>query len=534
MYALSKNCWLVKRRPVYEILLMGVMVTLLASCQTNAEEPKDATATAKPATVEKQAKVAPKRTERKSTESIPDNLPKRSKSISKDTMSPLEFPNILLVEVDTCRADHLGCYGYSKPTTPNIDEFASQGVVFENFYTTATWTRPSVASLMTSMYPGQLGIANHTSFIPDEPIRMAMCMKQRGLTTLGLSANGHIAKKWGFARGFDEFVEMWMSGKDRSEGLPSEQRALLHAADNVSEALFPMLEKNKDKWTFSFAFYIDPHAPYTRRDEFLPLFEKMPYGGEIDGTIASLKKLNQNYFQNPMEYNGDIAHITNLYDGEIAYFDKFFGMLIDELKELGLYEKTLIVLTSDHGEAFYEHFTRSHGKTVYQYETHVPLIIRGPGVPKGLRVPEVVSSVDIMPSMLEYVGAGIPEQCVGKSFWKLFEEPGNNIRRYAFVDERNKKVRKQAIIADKYKLIYNMNRDTYEFYVLERDPAEREDVFDARHPFIQEFQGMLKECSPYYYENAKNKRVAEKANKKPVDMDKDTLENLKALGYLGN
>ena len=438
-------------------------------------------------------------------------------------------PNVIVIEVDCLRADHVGSYGYSKNTTPNVDRLAENGLLFEKFFTTSTWTRPSVASLICSQYPGQIGISDIKGSLPGDRMTLAMLMRLAGLYTVGFVANGHLSADWGFHRGYDEYHELWRSREFDPDRVYKVDGKTLPSAENMSEVILNWLDNNHDKRFFLYSFFIDPHDPYTPPEEFAERFSP-DYTGEFDGTRESLALLNKRCNKDPEPFRKDIAHLTALYDAEIAYFDRELGRIIEKLKNLDLLDKTLLVFTADHGEAFWEHGKFTHGKTIYQEEVHVPLILHGPQIPKGKRLDSIVSMIDIMPSLLEYVGGKIPpKQCDGRSFWSLVEGKKEWIRPTAFVDvwSAPQKSRVRGVMSNKYKIIEYPKSGRFQFYNYEEDPEEKRNLFRDNSDFIDSYKRILRSYEPFYYESV---TLADSGAPQPAS--NEALDNLKGLGYL--
>lgn len=322
---------------------------------------------------------------------------------------PDERPNVLIVLVDVLRRDHLGVYGYPLDTTPNIDAFAAEGFRFEQMYSHSTWTKPSVATLFTSVYPDQHGLGRvgfeddggfHTDVLPESLETMAEVFQAAGYRTGSVGANVHIQEKTGFAQGFKGF---WMKRLTKGRGLNAQLQSWFDLDPETKQPFFAYLH------------YMDAHWPYFRR-----------VGGKDFGNTTLKNKPPQTWQAVPawakqhLDEEG-IAALTARYDHEIAYVDKAFGELLADLEVRGLADDTIVVFIADHGEGLYEHGFLQHSSEPYPEVTEVPLIIRLPPayeITPGTS-PAMVGLVDVMPTVLDLVGLEVPAQVQGRSLTPL-------------------------------------------------------------------------------------------------------------------
>jgi len=317
--------------------------------------------------------------------------------------------NVILYVVDALAPHHLGCYGYKRRTSPNIDEFASGGYLFKNAFAQSSWTKPSAPSLLTSTYPSVHGVSTYEDALSPKITTLADHLTQNGYRTAGFSAMVNVSSRFGFDSGFQTFHDLWEDeaiGKKRStrqlievERLANPDAKTYHAlplAEDINEKVFTWLEKRGNSDFFFLIWAIDTHDPYSPPKPFDELFTG-EYNGEVDGSAGTIR-LAKN--------ERDLMHLVDLYDGEIAYFDGQFGAFIRKLKEMGLYDSTLLVLTSDHGEVFRvdERIRTGHGGPPYDEQIRVPLIMRIPGFAGGKRIPGLAQSIDIMPTILDILG----------------------------------------------------------------------------------------------------------------------------------
>ncbi len=316
--------------------------------------------------------------------------------------------NVVVLLVDTLRADHLGCYGYERDTSPNLDRLASEGVLFENAIAQSSWTSPSVASLFTSLYPSAHGVVRFSSKLGTNAPTLAQEMTARGRTTGGVSANiAFIRADRGFALGFSHFELA-----ERRAGPGDELEKILRRAPEEAAAVtdrgLAFIDQATARPFFLYLHYLDPHSPYDapppHRDRFLDDAQKSArprFFGEAGMVSASA---------------ADLPTLTALYDGEISYTDAEIGRFLDGLRERGLLERTVVVVTSDHGEELLDHGGFTHGSTLYREVVRVPLLVRMPEMAAaGRRVADVVELVDVGPTLLELVGPPDARKTEGQS-----------------------------------------------------------------------------------------------------------------------
>lgn len=322
-------------------------------------------------------------------------------------------PNIVVYLADTLRADHLGCYGHSVPTSPQIDAFARESTLFERCYSTAPWTKPSIASLFTgvlprvhqacmSVFPAPRGQDANVQILRDDFETLAEGLKAQGYNTALFTCNTHVQKKFGFAQGFDHYYYKLAQP-------PAEQMMNVRAwLDEVEEPFF------------LFVHELDPHGPYTPRlmryKELFGEFQRKAEGKLDEGDLDLIERMRAHY-NDPKNRRPDLRalspagtqHARNLYDAEIYELDYQFGKLLRQLKRLKIAERTVVAFTADHGEAFNDHSRYYHGSALINEMIHVPLILRLPRQTQGIRVSHTVSLLDLYATMMTVGGAPIPE-----------------------------------------------------------------------------------------------------------------------------
>ncbi|MGD1001723.1 MAG: sulfatase [Candidatus Brocadiia bacterium] len=323
--------------------------------------------------------------------------------------------NLLVISIDTCRADHLACYGYNRDTSPHLDQLAREGVLFENLTAAASWTVPSHMSMFTSLYPSVHGVQTFTSQLGEGVPTLAQCLAQSGYVTAAFVTGPVLNHYFGFNRGFqyyDDFTADLTFDNTQSLTRMTKGTSVL---DRVITN--PIITNLATQWLkvhsrdnfFLFLHYWDCHYDYIPPAPFDKKFDPDYQGPENGRDI--LKREPE--IVRSMSAR-DLAHMVALYDGEIAHTDGHVGKVLELLQNLGLSEKTLVIVVSDHGEAFLEHGRIRHANSLYEEVLHVPLIMRLPGViPAGKRVAGNVSHVDLMPTALGLLHLPGPAQIQG-------------------------------------------------------------------------------------------------------------------------
>jgi arylsulfatase A-like enzyme len=320
-----------------------------------------------------------------------------------------DIPNVLVLLVDALRADHVSSYGYLRTTSPNIDRIAGQGVLFENAYSTSSWTQPSHASLLTGRYTYEHRAELYRRLDDTYPT-IGELLQSHGYRTGAFSANYRVfARRLGFGRGFHHFEDYYRSMANIAVNTVYGRLAevyLLHRvlgvegetgrrwADDMNGALLRWIDRDSEKPFFAFVNYFDVHDPYVPPQPYRGTFSSLPDPG---GLINSYWGTDGIYV--PMTLD-QLQGEVDAYDGAIAYVDHHIEQLMQELRARGLADNTIIVIISDHGESFGEHGLLQHTNSLYREVVHVPLIICWPGhVPQGARVAEPVS-IAALPSTL--------------------------------------------------------------------------------------------------------------------------------------
>ncbi len=420
-------------------------------------------------------------------------------------------PNVILIGIDTLRADHLSCYGYKRKTTPFIDEFAKESVVFENAFSTTSWTLPSFMSILTGLYLSSHKVVTPENKLHSSFITLAEIFKNQGYKTAGFVSAPFLKKNFGFVQGFDVYNEATSSPThiESHKDITSPQ---------ITKLVLNWLHKNKNKRFFLFIHYWDPHYDYIPPPPYDKIFDPY-YTGTIDGTdIENSKKIH------PGMDERDLQHIIALYDGEIRWTDFHIGKLFSELKRLNLYKNTLIIIVADHGEEFLEHNGKGHRRTLYNEVIHVPLILKLPYSSKNKYVKSPVSTIDILPTILEVLNITPPVEIEGKSLLLYIHADKENFDREIYSELYEERKEKIALIYYPYKLIYNISFKKFEMYNIQKDAFEKKNLINVFPQIANRLRGKLFD----WYKS----RIFNTSKTSKTKLDEETLQQLKSLGYL--
>lgn len=310
--------------------------------------------------------------------------------------------NAILVMIDTLRADHVPPYGPTRVQAPVLGLLAERGVLFERFSAVEDWTKPSCATMLTGLYPNTHKAQTDDVRLPSTVRMISEDLKAAGWTTAAFIANGYVSDKFGFNRGWDHYTNFIRESKPTR-------------ADNVFGRALEWIEQHKDRPFYAYVHTIDPHVPYAPPEEFLKLYDNKPYDGPIvpAKTHLQIEEIKKKTMQ---VGDRDKERILALYDGEISYHDGQMGSFLKRLDELGLLEDTLVIVTSDHGEEFWDHDSVGHGHSIFQELVHVPFLLMWKGViPAGRRVADNHDHTVIVPTIFEALGLPPPDYCEGRS-----------------------------------------------------------------------------------------------------------------------
>ncbi len=445
-------------------------------------------------------------------------LPSRTRS---------EAPNVVLIVVDTLRADRLGAYGNRRGLTPFLDSLARRGTVFANAYAASSWTCPSVASLLTSRYPSQHGVVRFDTKLRDSEVTFAERLTDVGYLNAGFSANFRLGADYGYSQGFADWTTYMGAGE---AALKPEGRVLREGVLNLLKTREPIAGSP----TLLYLQYMETHAPYEPPEPYRTKFGLPPGDAANDHTAnAKLTALGGgDKGLTPPE----IALLNSLYDGEVAALDTEIAALFAELDRLGFLRDAVVVITADHGEEFGEHAEFLHGLTLWNPSLRIPLIMAGPGIASGQTVTENVSLMDVGPTLLDLAGEPPEAAFEGHSLLPLMRDSGartttDHAMTGQVIIELERKhpqgidLRRQAraIVDGPHKLIVDAKGQAA-LYDLSTDPGETKPLRDmASDARTAELLDRLAQRQTH--------SVGQAASAAGPALDDATKEKLRALGY---
>lgn len=485
-----------------------------------------------------------------------------------------EKPNVILISIDTLRADRLGCYGYGKQISPNLDALAAQAAVFENSFSSSNYTLPSHASMLTSLATYSHRLTQTMNVLPETVSTLAEVLQGDGYATGGFTGNTWVSGIFGFNRGFETWVE---------------KRYIKELLPGVKD----WVRKNRTRPFFLFYHFYDVHTPYTFRKRYRGLYREPSYAKEIrkyDGTPegerekkfpadrlpwlsmgASLtvkptlmhfspagedEQVEEaaarfGYFRDSVEkkagdwkksagFPSELGFIVDSYDAGVLYTDSMLGRLFDFLRENGAWDNTLVIVTSDHGEELMDHDLVAHFNYGYDTLIRVPLIMKFPAGrgPAPGRYAALAEGVDLMPTVMAMLGLSHEGPMQGKSL--LNEKPGGTPGAGELIFATTGDLKKFVVRSPSFKYIARMGDDggpleNYKFYDLTKDPGEKDNIIEkaeadpAYEPVVKDLKEALKEhlgdCDTIHAGLYPEGRKAGK-------MDDKHLDQLKALGYI--
>lgn len=429
-------------------------------------------------------------------------------------------PDVIIYLIDTLRADHLGVYGYGRPTSPRIDRFAEGATVFTNAQAQSSWTRTGVTSLMTGMLPQAHGVNRRDEALAPEITTLAEAFKAQGYTTLGFITNGNVSATFGLDQGFNHY--QYLSESKNSIAVHQTAARLNHWVFKWLDTLAPRGQRPP---FFLYVHATDPHAPYTPPGVY---YERFAAGVDpLRGRLEHVHGISGGRHEAP---EGTAEAWKDLYDGEIAYTDHHFGRLLDKLETMDLAASSMMVLVSDHGEEFFEHGGWEHGKTLYGEQLRVPLIVQLPGREHGgQRLSILANQMDVMPTLLDYVGVELPELVQGQSLLPWIRGEAEDLSKapsYAYLRLSGR--HSESVIDRGFKLIVDSvpNPPAHLLFHVDEDVAETVDM-SADRPIEGGFLGQdLRRLE----ESLRGRGRAATQ----VEIDDELRKRLEALGYVGN
>ncbi len=445
--------------------------------------------------------------------------------------------HVLLISADTLRADRLGAYGYTaRPTSPRVDALAEEALLFEVHIAAAPWTTPSHMSLLTGLTPTRHGVTGGDrrlrealqgerpfERLPDAVTTLAEALGAEGWATAAFTGGATLDPRIGFDQGFGEY-----------------DTTMVKLDSGKVDRVLSWIDAHDEGPFFLFWHTFEVHAPYVS-----PRFLQDVHLPEKNGwkQVRAAKRVMRHHDA----YDPEVTRA--LYDGGVRSFDRWLGELVDGLKERGVWDRTLLILTSDHGEQLGEEgrpapygdgFYNVHGHTLFEEMIRIPLIVKLPGsAPESLRIPEVTASIDVMPTILDILGVPVPPEVQGRSLRPLWEGQGGWSPRPALSESLSEVEEKKSLRASRYKYIVSIDAATVAkegrshlppdppaaLYDLVEDPGERRELLAGaeEEATTQRARTMAQEL---------RRRIAEVGKAEEGWLSPETREGLEALGYV--
>ncbi len=412
---------------------------------------------------------------------------------------------VLLISIDTLRRDHVGTYGYARPTTPRLDALARTGLVMDDAVSTSSWTLPAHASLFTSVDPGRNGAVDSRHGFNHEVPTLPAVLRQAGFATRAVTSHLYVSSVYGLDDGFDHLDFR----QDRK-------------ATDVANRGLDLIDAYGDRPFFVFLHFYDPHWHYDPPEGTRRLFEGA-YAGKVTGLWQDFSRLRPEQVS-----RADLDHLLALYDGEIRYVDDEIARVLAHLASRGLDRSTLVAVTSDHGEEFLDHGSWEHQKTLYEEVVRIPMMLAGPGVPVR-REGTQASLLDLAPTILDWAGVSAPSSFAGRSLLRAAADPREA---YGETDNATDGTRKLFLRAggSRWKSILSLAPDgrsvqQEEWYDLAADPAEKRSAL----PAAAVAEGIRQRGIARWRADR-----ARAGAPRRVCLTPEQAERLRALGYVGN
>jgi arylsulfatase A-like enzyme len=403
--------------------------------------------------------------------------------------------NVILVSFDALQARHVGCLGYERDVTPTLDALAAESFTFRRAYSVASWTVPATMTWFTGVYPSEHGLTNKFAVytaaeqrqarlkdMSPQLVTLAQVLKENGYATAGFTGNAGVSGSFGYDQGFDVY---------------SHEKQRFGSFDRSVPEAVKWLKANKERKFFLFLHGYDVHGQCEPAGGFDYRFVDADYDGRYSGSPQEQELLREEGLDNGelTLRDADVRFWRAIYDEKIQRADAKFADFLRELDKLGLADKTLLIVTSDHGTEFYEHRRFDHGFTLYDEQIHVPLFIRLPGQRSNKVIADRVSSIDLMPTILDLLGiqatANLQEQLRGESLASAMRGEPQSRDIISETDYREYTYKRSLIAPDGWKLIYTLNGRTRELFDLNRDPDETNNLAGSQPGIADELEERL-------------------------------------------
>ncbi len=475
-----------------------------------------------------------------------DPAPPAASSQSVAKPSPADRPNVIVVLIDTLRADHLGSYGFQGSVTPHLDRFAKESVQFNRCFSSAPWTKPAVATLFTGLDPLVHRVLTHKGHLGDPKdyakrakvqtdrlrvdfLTVAEVLLDAGYATAAVVSNAWLGRDQGFAQGFESYDDRWRGNQ-------------IDATKVLTRARHWLERRPRDRPFFLYLHFMDVHAPYDANEADVDAVRSSPGLGPertlkqselAPGMLEYPKMPEAAWARTPAFY--ELREWRARYAGGLHALDRKLGGFLDELRSEGILDQSLVVITADHGEELFDHLDWGHGKNLYDHQLHVPLLVRNPkALGGGRHVDALVALADVMPTLAAVGKAPIPTGILGRDLSPLLRaEDGASpptddaAAGHAAVFATGVKWRPEehSLRTRERKLIVDFAAQRAQLFDVNADPLEKEDRSATASEELGTWRGRLEQ------------HVREMARQAPpvptpAELTIETIERLRALGYL--
>jgi arylsulfatase A-like enzyme len=450
------------------------------------------------------------------------------KTLRRAALAEKTRPNLIFLLVDALRPDHLGCYGYSKPTSPFMDALSRRGVLFERCYSQGNYTRMSVPSFFASIYPLSHGVRRREEACSEEFVMLAEVLKNHGYSTAAWMPNPSLQLVYNFFYGFDDYFDTNVlmprpvipRSRSRSE--------MYETASQINRMTLDWLKKNagREEPFFVYLHYRDVHGPYVPPPPYNEMFydSSQPVRPMPEGALKNFDYLKLENDRN------DVNYYIAQYDGEIRYTDDQMKIFFEELEKGRFLENTLVVLSADHGESLGEHDIFNHGRALREEQVHVPLVLIFPDAAHvGKRVETMVELVDLLPTFLDYMDIPLFPQVQGRSMRPLLEGDAHEWGKQAVFLQGSDEI---AVRRENWKLVVNLLDGKRTLYHLGLDPQEGANLLETPLPGLPEdptqVAAQMDELLKVHI--AKALKQSRKAHSLSINAELE--KRLRSLGYL--
>ncbi len=446
---------------------------------------------------------------------------------------PRQPPDLILISIDSLRPDHLGSYGYPRNTSPFLDRLAAEGIRFENAVSTTSWTLPSHAAMLTGLYDSTHGLVDNGLTLNDGHVTLAEVLGAVGYETVGFFGGPYLHPVFGMGQGFDSYASCMTTTPDEAAGEEVRREARQRRGNSHRDITGPRTleavrswadSRQSDRPFFLFVHLWDVHYDFMPPPPYDTMFDPA-YEGSISGRLMSDPNIR------PGMPARDLEHVLALYDGEIRFTDEIVATMLGHLRKRGLLEDTMVVVTADHGEEFFEHRDKGHHKHLFDEVLKVPLVIWWPSVLPGNQVvTDQVRLVDLMPTFVEITRAS-PLPLAGRSLWPLLR--GEELAPAPALAELMIDGQSQRALRTNDRKIYRPADDEGAFLLrLDDDPTESRPISPGTTRFESQRRQGAKELLTTFQRALALKRALGEREADSLELNDEMRARLRSLGYL--